>query len=328
MIKALEARVEELESAKRFVTTASEEPHLGDNGNDPNRLAFMKGEFLPDLPKPFPVRLEDLYDPTFSDGLSPSEHLDRLYGHRAASPLPTEENMDDLARDMLGIALPDGAGARLIGRALELWWSAAAQQEASEQLGAIAGPAEAPTDDELLRTYGAAKRDHQYDGPNDDWPNRAERAATVCGLRAVLARYGRPTFQPIPVSERLPGADELEASFRDWWKDRHGSAGLDAVPLAPFIIEWTKFALARYGRPAPEPATKCNRPILTSNPFYNEDGECWCFESADGEWDVPASWHLRVPYHTDEYFLPHYHFPEPGNHSPDATKMAELEGQS
>ena len=44
MIKALEARVEELESAKRFVTTASEEPRLGDNGNVLNRLAFMKGE--------------------------------------------------------------------------------------------------------------------------------------------------------------------------------------------------------------------------------------------------------------------------------------------
>jgi hypothetical protein len=174
MIKALEARVEELESAKRFVTTASEEPHLGDNGNDPNRLAFMKGEFLPDLPKLFPVRLEDLYDPTFSDGLSPSEHLDRLYGHRAASPQPAED----------------------------------------------------PTDDELLRTYGAAKRNHQYDGPNDDWPNRAERAATVLGLRAVLARYGRPALEPTPVSDRLPNASDCCGNPRNgegrwcWGRER------------------------------------------------------------------------------------------------------------
>ena len=47
-----------------------------------------------------------------------------------------------------------------------------------------------PTDEELLRTYGLAKRDHCYEGPIDDWPRRVERAATVAGLRAVLARWG------------------------------------------------------------------------------------------------------------------------------------------
>jgi hypothetical protein len=60
------------------------------------------------------------------------------------------------------------------------------------------------SDEELLRTYGLAKRNHCYEGPIDDWPKRAERAATVCGLRAVLARYARPAIQPVPVSERLP----------------------------------------------------------------------------------------------------------------------------
>jgi hypothetical protein len=87
---------------------------------------------------------------------------------------------------------------------------------ASPQPPAIAQPAESPTDDELLRTYGAAKRNHQYDGPSDDWPNRAERAATVYGLRAVLTRYGRPAFQPIPVSERLPGPDDCCPSPTPW----------------------------------------------------------------------------------------------------------------
>jgi hypothetical protein len=55
-----------------------------------------------------------------------------------------------------------------------------------------------PTDEELLRCYGLAKRDHCYEGPIDDWPKRAERAATVHGLHAVLARWGRPTIQPVP----------------------------------------------------------------------------------------------------------------------------------
>ena len=76
---------------------------------------------------------------------------------------------------------------------------------------------EGPTDEELLRIYGLAKRDHCYEGPIDDWPNRAERAATVHGLRAVLARWGRPAIEPVPVSERLPGPEDCDAEGRCWW---------------------------------------------------------------------------------------------------------------
>jgi hypothetical protein len=62
------------------------------------------------------------------------------------------------------------------------------------------------TDEELLRTYGLAKRDYCYEGPDDDWPKRAERAATICGLRAVLARCGHsvePVTPPTPSTEKL-----------------------------------------------------------------------------------------------------------------------------
>jgi hypothetical protein len=74
-------------------------------------------------------------------------------------------------------------------------------------------------DEELLRTYGKAKREHCYEGPIDDWPRRAERAATVHGLRAVLARWGRPAIEPVPVAER---PWEREKGWRDpdgecWW---------------------------------------------------------------------------------------------------------------
>jgi hypothetical protein len=47
-----------------------------------------------------------------------------------------------------------------------------------------------PTDKELLRKYGVAKRDFCYEGPIDDWPKRVERAATIYGLRAVLEEWG------------------------------------------------------------------------------------------------------------------------------------------
>lgn len=49
------------------------------------------------------------------------------------------------------------------------------------------------TDQELLRTYAAAKYNYRYEGPIDDWPRNEERALTVAGLRAVIAadRAGR-----------------------------------------------------------------------------------------------------------------------------------------
>ena len=81
---------------------------------------------------------------------------------------------------------------------------------------------EVVTDEELLRTYGKAKREHCYDGPIDDWPRREERAATVHGLRAVIAadraHYTHPTIEPVPVAERLPGPEDCDAEGRCWWE--------------------------------------------------------------------------------------------------------------
>ena len=68
-----------------------------------------------------------------------------------AQPEPeglTDEDMDDLADDLLGIVLPEGSGARLIKRALELW--------------------------------------------------------------------GRPVIKPVPVAERLPGAEDLDDQGTCW----------------------------------------------------------------------------------------------------------------
>jgi hypothetical protein len=35
--------------------------------------------------------------------------------------------------------------------------------------------------------------------------------------RAVLARYGRPAITPIPISERLPGAEDCDGEGECWW---------------------------------------------------------------------------------------------------------------
>jgi hypothetical protein len=56
----------------------------------------------------------------------------------------------------------------------------------------------------------------------DDWPKRAERAATVHGLRAVLAHFARPAIKPVPVAERLPGPEDCDAEGICWWYDSPG----------------------------------------------------------------------------------------------------------
>jgi hypothetical protein len=48
-----------------------------------------------------------------------------------------------------------------------------------------------------------------------------DRASTRDFARAVLARWGRPAITPIPVSERLPGAEDCDAEGRCWWHAPH-----------------------------------------------------------------------------------------------------------
>jgi hypothetical protein len=118
---------------------------------------------------------------------------------------------------------------------------------------------EGPTDEELLRTYGLAKRDHCYEGPIDDWPNRAERAATVHGLRAVLARWGRPAIEPVPVSERLPGPEDCDAEGRCWWWIVDQPGEFPHWIYAPIEAQsWAGYSawLPHHALPVPAPANE------------------------------------------------------------------------
>ncbi len=42
--------------------------------------------------------------------------------------------------------------------------------------------------------------------------------------RAVLARWGRPAIEPVPVSERLPGPEDCDAEGRCWFGTTSGYA--------------------------------------------------------------------------------------------------------
>jgi len=57
---------------------------------------------------------------------------------------------------------------------------------------------EGPSDEELRDLWSWSASQDQ--GP---WPTQQH-----CFAHAILARWGRPTCQPIPVSERLPGPED------------------------------------------------------------------------------------------------------------------------
>jgi hypothetical protein len=137
---------------------------------------------------------------------------------------------------------------------------APATEEAAFAMGQTgASPSESEpvdlTDEELLRTYGLAKRDHIYDGPDDDWPNRAERAATICGLRAVLARCGHSVelvTPPPPSTEKLfreidqllDGIDRrVDHPEGGWWETDDGGR------FGKIMLRKIKETISRHLRP-------------------------------------------------------------------------------
>lgn len=75
-------------------------------------------------------------------------------------------------------------------------------------------------DEELLMTYQHAvsakvesiiQSTGTYAGMDD------LAAATLAGLHAVLARWGRPAIEPVPVGERLPGPEDCDGCGNCWW---------------------------------------------------------------------------------------------------------------
>jgi hypothetical protein len=73
-----------------------------------------------------------------------------------------------------------------------------------------------PTDEELLKTYCDARRAFYFEHAAGDSDQEDRKAAAIWGLRAVLARWGRPAIEPVPVAERLPGPEDCDAEGTCW----------------------------------------------------------------------------------------------------------------
>jgi hypothetical protein len=79
------------------------------------------------------------------------------------------------------------------------------------------------TDQDLLKIYCDARREFYFKHAAGDSDKEDRRAATIYGLHIVLARWGRPAIEPVPVAER-PWEREgwCDAEGRCWWGDPEG----------------------------------------------------------------------------------------------------------
>jgi hypothetical protein len=168
-----------------------------------------------------------------------------------------------------------------------------------------------PTDEELLHIYGIAKRDHCYEGPIDDWPKRAERAATVHGLRAVLTRYARPTIEPEGTCQpngyayRYPAIDGTITRFNHG-QEVNGCRPLYAIPY------W--LGQPPTARPAIEPVPVSER--LPGPEDCDAEGRCWFFHTSTiggNEWFLSQLPKISEWYRWQSitHWLPHHALPVP-----------------
>ena len=79
--------------------------------------------------------------------------------------------------------------------------------------------AKGPTDEDVTLTYAYAVAAAVGNKRGPFKPEDAE-AAQLAGLRAVLAKWGHPTPQPVAVSERLPGPEDVNEDGNCWMWDR------------------------------------------------------------------------------------------------------------
>ena len=111
-----------------------------------------------------------------------------------------------------------------------------------------------PSDAELLATLDQAVADFPPRHPEAEAMNAVEYplALELRKARAVLARWGRSTPQPVVASERLPGAEDCDEQGRCWWygegADMFGWT-LDAEGASYYRA---KFWLPAHALPTPE----------------------------------------------------------------------------
>jgi hypothetical protein len=110
-----------------------------------------------------------------------------------------------------------------------------------KEWAALAQPKpQGPTDEEIRDLWSWAAGQDQ--GP---WQTQQH-----CFARAVLARWGRPAIEPVPVDERLPGPEDCDGDGYCWWWDDDDDMWL-LSKHRPWLLCWTHW-LPHWALPMPK----------------------------------------------------------------------------
>ena len=113
-------------------------------------------------------------------------------------------------------------------------------------VAALAEPvAEGPMDEELLRVAAIAIEPYESSGiVPGEYEAETECAVEVYGseliafAREVLHRWGRPTPQPVAVSERLPGPEDCLDEGWAWFFNKRIGWRQAVLPVSPGFTHW------------------------------------------------------------------------------------------
>jgi hypothetical protein len=150
----------------------------------------------------------------------------------------------------------------------------------AEARAALAAPEQGSTDEKLISTYQSA-----YEPA---WKRGEYHGCHVDGLRAVLARWGRPAVEPTD-EQILAIQDRAVASFSPVHPD---AQNLSAIEYARALeIRKARAVLQHLGRPAVEPVPVSER--LPGPEDCDDQGRCWLLDRPRK--NGPAAWMLRRP---------------------------------
>jgi hypothetical protein len=114
-----------------------------------------------------------------------------------------------------------------------------------------------------LRELAAALAQPEPQGPTDEelwdlYQDLGSYFSPTEFARTVLARWGRPAIEPVPVSERPPGPKDCDAEGLCWWWSRDITAWCLCFAADGDSSEWTHW-LPHWALPVPAPANTINQ---------------------------------------------------------------------
>ena len=89
-------------------------------------------------------------------------------------------------------------------------------QIVNEARAALSAPEQGPTDAELIQLAIDTRLYRFQSTAGDPVQYEMTEQQVHAFARAVLARWGRPAGEPVPMSERLPGPEDCDARGRCW----------------------------------------------------------------------------------------------------------------